>query len=135
MLREQIGIVRRDAPEYGDDDSEAQGVWERDVWCEDGAAMTRLVGNELGIVALSPTARDATYVRIAWADGRVGRFKISSRGMVDRAVVIGDQGRDKAMECVLTGRVEGLLERVRGFTPTSTSPATTSSSSTTISSR
>ncbi|PKY07876.1 hypothetical protein P168DRAFT_314014 [Aspergillus campestris IBT 28561] len=122
MLREQIGTVRRDAPEYGDGDSDAQGMWERDVWCEDDGAMTRLVGNKLGIVALSPTARDATYVRMAWADGRVGRFKISSRGMIDRAVVIGDQGRDKAMECVLTGRVEGLLARASDMLGSTTTP-------------
>lgn len=69
-----------------------------------------------GIVALAPTAVEARYVRLEWEDGRVGRFKLSTAGIVERAVVIGDDGRDKQMEDAMTGgggRVETLLERLK----------------------
>lgn len=69
-----------------------------------------------GIVALAATALEARYVRLEWEDGRVGRFKLSNAGIVERAVVIGDDGRDKQMEDAMTGgggRVETLLERLK----------------------
>ncbi|KAJ5459917.1 uncharacterized protein N7458_001469 [Penicillium daleae] len=69
-----------------------------------------------GIVALAPTAVEARYVRLEWEDGRVGRFKLSNAGIVERAVVIGDDGRDKQIEDEMTGgggRVETLLERLK----------------------
>ncbi|KAJ5469699.1 hypothetical protein N7539_009317 [Penicillium diatomitis] len=69
-----------------------------------------------GIVALEPTSMEARYLRLEWEDGRVGRLKLSNSGIVERAVVIGDDGRDKIMEDAMTGgggRVESLLERLR----------------------
>lgn len=69
-----------------------------------------------GIVSLAPTAIETRYVRLEWEDGRVGRFKLSNTGLVERAVVIGDKGRDQRTEEAMTGgggRVEGLLERLR----------------------
>lgn len=69
-----------------------------------------------GIVSLAPTAIEARYVRLDWTDGRVGRFKLSNTGLVERAVVIGDSGRDQQTEEAMTGaggRVETLLERLR----------------------
>jgi central kinetochore subunit Mal2/MCM21 len=72
-----------------------------------------------GIVFLSSTALEARYVRLEWEDGRVGRFKLSNTGLVERAVVIGDEGRDKKTEEAMTGsggRVESILERLRETT-------------------
>ncbi|KAF3019640.1 hypothetical protein E8E15_008465 [Penicillium rubens] len=69
-----------------------------------------------GIVSLAAVAIEARYVRIEWVDGRVGRFKLSNTGIVERAVVIGDQGRDKKVEDAITGgggRVETVLDRLR----------------------
>lgn len=71
---------------------------------------------DTGIVSLAPTAIEARYVRLEWEDGRVGRFKLSNTGLVERAVVIGDKGRDQRTEEAMTGgggRVEGLLDRLR----------------------
>lgn len=68
-----------------------------------------------GIMSLAATAVEARYVRLEWEDGRVGRFKLSNTGIVERAVVIGDDGRDKQTEDAMTGgggRVEFLLERL-----------------------
>lgn len=69
-----------------------------------------------GIVSLTPTALEARYVRLEWEDGRVGRFKLTNAGIVERAVVIGDRGRNKHTEDAMTGsggRVETLLDRLR----------------------
>ncbi|PYH93421.1 hypothetical protein BO71DRAFT_381553 [Aspergillus ellipticus CBS 707.79] len=124
-LREGLGVVRRgvdDAEGVYEDD---ERPWERDILGANAAAAvdvggpgeeTRIKKNDLGIVSLGPTALEAVYVRLEWEDGRVGRFKISSTGVVEKAVVIGDSGRDKEMEGVITGgggRVETLLERLR----------------------
>ncbi|OOF90867.1 hypothetical protein ASPCADRAFT_400583 [Aspergillus carbonarius ITEM 5010] len=121
-LREQLGVVRRGVDDDDDDDDDAmyeddERAWERDILGGGDSAReeTRIAKNKLGIVSLGPTALEAVYVRMEWEDGRVGRFKISSTGMVERAVVIGDAGRDKLTEGVITGgdgRVETLLERL-----------------------
>jgi central kinetochore subunit Mal2/MCM21 len=71
---------------------------------------------DTGIVSLAAVATEARYVRVEWVDGRVGRFKLSNTGIVERAVVIGDQGRDKEVEGAITGgggRVETVLDRLR----------------------
>ncbi|CAI7578709.1 unnamed protein product [Penicillium glandicola] len=71
---------------------------------------------DTGIVSLAAVALEARYVRVEWVDGRVGRFKLSNAGVVERAVVIGDEGRDKKIENAITGgggRVETVLDRLR----------------------
>jgi central kinetochore subunit Mal2/MCM21 len=71
---------------------------------------------DTGVVSLAAAALEARYVRLEWADGRVGRFKLSNAGIVERAVIIGDQGRDKKTEDAMTGkggRVETVLDRLR----------------------
>lgn len=71
-----------------------------------------------GILSLTPTAIEARYMRLEWEDGRVGRFKLTNAGIVERAVVIGDQGRDKQTEDAMTGkggRVETLLDRLKEY--------------------
>ncbi|KAJ5780412.1 Centromere protein Cenp-O [Penicillium paradoxum] len=71
---------------------------------------------DTGIVSLAAAALEARYVRLEWADGRVGRFKLTNAGVVERAVVIGDEGRDKKTEDAMTGgggRIETVLERLK----------------------
>ncbi|KAL3464334.1 Cenp-O kinetochore centromere component-domain-containing protein [Aspergillus heterothallicus] len=117
-LREQIGVIRRGVDAYPDE--EEDGPWDRgipiDTDLDAGDGEIRLKPNAYGIVTFSPTALEASYVRVEWEDGRVGRFKISSSGLVERAVVIGDKGRDKALEAALTGddkKVLTLLTRLK----------------------
>ncbi|OJJ99963.1 hypothetical protein ASPACDRAFT_1888597 [Aspergillus aculeatus ATCC 16872] len=112
-LRERLGVVKRGE---GQDADEENGVWERDVLAEEPNQESKIAKNDLGIVALGATALEAVYVRVEWDDGRVGRFKISNAGVVERAVVMGDTGRDKLTEAVMTGgngRLETLLDRLR----------------------
>ena len=75
--------------------------------------------NSLGIVSLSATSLEARYVRLEWENGRVGQFKLTDYGTVERAVILGnDNRRDKATENALTGgdgRVEGVLDRLRSL--------------------
>ncbi|KXG46152.1 Centromere protein Cenp-O [Penicillium griseofulvum] len=71
---------------------------------------------DTGIVSLAAVSLETRYVRVEWVDGRVGRFKLSNVGVVERAVVIGDEGRDKKIEDAMTGgggRVETVLDRLR----------------------
>ncbi|KAL5332871.1 Cenp-O kinetochore centromere component-domain-containing protein [Aspergillus crustosus] len=117
FLREQLGVIRRGVDAYPDE--EEDGPWDRDVLVGVDPASeigeSRLRKNELGIASLSPTALEVSYVRIEWEDGQVGRFKISNSGLVERAVVIGDGGRDKGLEAALTGgdsKVLTLLDRL-----------------------
>ncbi|KAH8690565.1 Cenp-O kinetochore centromere component-domain-containing protein [Talaromyces proteolyticus] len=72
--------------------------------------------NKSALLSVAATSLEARYVRLEWRDGRVGRFKLSNSGLVERAVVIGDRGRDKRTEDVLTGgdrRVETLVGRLK----------------------
>jgi central kinetochore subunit Mal2/MCM21 len=117
FIRGQIGIIQRGVDSYPDDED---GPWDRDVLIDvgfdSGVGETRLKKNEFGIASFSPTALEAAYVRVEWEDGRVGRFKISDSGKVERAVVIGDKGRDKVLEAALTGgdrNVLTVLDRLR----------------------
>lgn len=71
--------------------------------------------NPARLVSLTATSLESRYVRLEWTDGRVGRFKISNSGLVERAVVIGEKGRDKPTELILMGgdrRVESLVNRL-----------------------
>lgn len=71
--------------------------------------------NPAQLVSLAATSLESRYVRIEWSDGRVGRFKISNSGLVERAVVIGEKGRDKRTELILMGGdrgVESLVDRL-----------------------
>lgn len=101
-LRERLG-VRPDLDDEGE--GEENGSKKDDKWA--------LPENNLGLVSLGPTTLEARYIRLEWEDGRVGRFKVSDSGRVERAVVIGDRGRDKALESVLTdgqARVEDVVD-------------------------
>ena len=96
MLREKLGFS-----ENGDDISDRLSP-----------------DSKAGVVSLEATSVETRYVRVDWEDGRVGRFKLSNTGLVERAVVIGDQGRDKLIEDVMVGgggRIEGLLERLQKY--------------------
>ncbi|EYE96099.1 uncharacterized protein EURHEDRAFT_411251 [Aspergillus ruber CBS 135680] len=106
LLREKLGVRNQDPDSEQDVFSDVKdGGW--------------LPINSMGLASLSPTALEARYVRLEWEDGRVGRFKLSNTGMVERAVVIGDQGRDKMLEAAMTGgdgRVESMLDRLEQYT-------------------
>lgn len=69
-----------------------------------------------GIAAIEPTAHEARQARITWTDGTIGRIKINNRGLVERAVVVGEGGRIRGVENLLVdgeSRVEELVGRLR----------------------
>ncbi|PGH12637.1 hypothetical protein AJ79_04135 [Helicocarpus griseus UAMH5409] len=73
--------------------------------------------NDLGIISVTATALETRYIRFEWRDGRVGRIKLSNRGLIERAIIIAEEGRDKITENLLIsgdGRIEGAIERLRG---------------------
>lgn len=102
FLRGRLGLSR----DEGDGDDDSPEILDREL---------RRAIDGLGIVSLAATALEARYVRVEWEDRRVGRLKISNSGSVERAVVLGDRGRDKGVEEAMKGgdgRVEMVLERL-----------------------
>jgi central kinetochore subunit Mal2/MCM21 len=68
------------------------------------------------IKTLEMTDVEGRDVRILWTDGRVGRVRVGIGGMVEKCVVIGEGGRERAVERVVMGgdrRIEGLGERLK----------------------
>lgn len=101
-LRQRMGFSDEEEEEGEDDESLAS------------KAVTH-IARQTGIVSLVPVTLEARYARLEWEDGRVGRFKISNSGLVDRAVVIGDNGRDIQTEAAMVSgdrRIETILERL-----------------------
>lgn len=111
FLREKLGLIRDSESET---DANANEDEEEQPWGEKKSPPR----NDLGIIGLEATAVEARYVRMEWEDGRLGRFKLSNAGLVERAVFMNDRGRDKKVEDAVTGgggRVESLFERLKGL--------------------
>ncbi|KAL1957369.1 hypothetical protein VTO42DRAFT_6049 [Malbranchea cinnamomea] len=67
------------------------------------------------IVSLDATSIEARFVRVHWADGRTGRFKITNEGFIEDVIVLDKDGRDKETESLLLAgdrRVESLVQRL-----------------------
>jgi central kinetochore subunit Mal2/MCM21 len=108
FLREKLGLVRDSESEADANEDEEEHPW---------GEKKSPPRNDLGIIGLEATAVEARYVRMEWEDGRLGRFKLSNAGLVERAVFMNDRGRDKQVEDAVTGgggRVESLFERLKG---------------------
>ncbi|KAI9863015.1 MAG: hypothetical protein M1824_000701 [Vezdaea acicularis] len=91
-LREQLGL----APIIG----------------KDGKRRQRVLGS-YGVKDVATTDAEALGVRIDWKDGRVARMRMTKNGDVTKAVVMGNEGRERAFERALLGRLEKLGERLR----------------------
>lgn len=118
FLQEKLGLIRDSGSETGANahENEEQQI----PWGEKSPPR-----NDLGIVGLEATAFEARYVRMEWEDGRLGRFKLSNAGLVERAVFMNDRGRDKQIEDAVTGgggRVEELFERLKGLEALESTP-------------
>ncbi|KAK2836933.1 hypothetical protein FQN49_006574 [Arthroderma sp. PD_2] len=100
LLQEQLGITDPNRP--SSDSVNAQA---------DTAAYI------LGISSVSAASVEARYIRFQWQDGRIGRVKVSNRGLVERVIIIGDDGRDKSTETLVAGgdgRAENIVKRLLG---------------------
>ncbi|KAJ5965833.1 hypothetical protein N7481_012547 [Penicillium waksmanii] len=100
FLQEKLGLIRdsgseTDANTKADEEEEQQ----QRLWADEKSPPR----NDLGIIGLEATAVEARYVRMEWEDGRLGRFKLSNAGLVERAVFMNDRGRDKQVEDAVTG--------------------------------
>lgn len=65
------------------------------------------------IQSVSATSQEARYVRLEWNDGRIGRIKLSNKGLIERTVVYGLEGRAMKTEKILADgnqSVEGLVK-------------------------
>lgn len=69
-----------------------------------------------GIESIEATAFEARQARITWTDGTIARIKISNKGLVERAVVVGESGRIKGVENLLVdgeSRIEELVQKLK----------------------
>jgi central kinetochore subunit Mal2/MCM21 len=69
-----------------------------------------------GIQSIEETAFEARQARITWTDGTIARIKISNKGLIERAVVVGESGRIKGVENLLVdgeSRIEELVGKLR----------------------
>ena len=85
----------------------------------EAAAAIPTVGSDprgrFGMKSLSATSVEARFATLAWQDGRAGRVKISDQGLVQRAVIFGEEGRMKQVEDVLISgdaRIEELAKKL-----------------------
>ncbi|EFE44966.1 conserved hypothetical protein [Trichophyton verrucosum HKI 0517] len=70
---------------------------------------------KLGILSVTAASIEARYIRFQWQDGRIGRVKVCNRGLVERVIIIGDNGRDKVTEMTIAGgdtRAESIVQRL-----------------------
>jgi central kinetochore subunit Mal2/MCM21 len=68
-----------------------------------------------GVKNLTATSPEATQIKIEWANGVVGRVKVSVKGVIEKGVLYGPQGRMKEAETILTkdgGSVLDLASRL-----------------------
>lgn len=109
-LREELDLQRETEDDGGQGDDTSAN---RD---EDGRLAVSPTSDKLGIVSLAATSLETRYIRLVWSDGRVGRVKLSNRGQIERAIVLGEGGREKTKESALVGgdgRVENLVRRLQ----------------------
>ncbi|WEW57445.1 hypothetical protein PRK78_002912 [Emydomyces testavorans] len=102
--------LRRDAIEWLQEKLDLGG--NRDV---EVSTTPDSLGSRLGISSIISTSLESRYIRFEWRDGRVGRIGLSNRGLVERAMVIRDAGRDKVMENLFLGgdrRIETVIQRL-----------------------
>jgi len=97
MLGEELNLaVEKDSDAEMEDD-------------EDGAPQDKNEGR-FGVRSVSAVSVEAKYAKIVWKDGRAGRVKISDEGMIERAVVFGDEGRVRSAERLLSEGNVGIKE-------------------------
>ncbi|KAL0937680.1 cenp-o kinetochore centromere component [Colletotrichum truncatum] len=73
--------------------------------------------SEQAVVSISAADAEAKQISIEWADGRSGRLVMSEDGQIQKAVVLGNGGRDREVTRELLGdshRVEDVAKRLAG---------------------
>lgn len=68
-----------------------------------------------GIKDISLADVEGRNIRICWRNGDLGHVKVGTIGTIEKCVVVGENGRERAVERRLLGgdgHVSGLAERV-----------------------
>ncbi len=106
LLKEELGLLPSQNAE--DDDEEMED--------DDSDPSTHSPRGLYGIQSIEATAFEARQARITWTDRTIARIKISDKGLVERAVVVGESGRIKGVENLLVdgeSRIEELVQKLR----------------------
>jgi len=75
-------------------------------------------GRKKVIIDIRAMDAEAKQVRIEWVDGRLGTCVVGDSGVVEKCVVIGEEGRDREVERRILGstkdsRMEDIGDRLR----------------------
>lgn len=81
------------------------GAGERATWRGKGG----------GVKVIEALDAEVMDVRVEWVDGRVGRVRVDKGGRVERAVVLGARGRERAVERGIVCGVGGAVGRLEGL--------------------
>ncbi|KAI9893391.1 MAG: hypothetical protein M1814_006688 [Vezdaea aestivalis] len=58
------------------------------------------------VVDLAAVDSEAYVIRLEWSDGRTGRLTVNEKGVVKKAIVVGETGRQREDERILLGTVD-----------------------------
>jgi central kinetochore subunit Mal2/MCM21 len=90
LLRDKLGLSKLEEEDAEMTDQEDENTPRED---DEGS---------FGVRNISEVSVEARYAKIVWRDGRAGRVKISDKGMIERAVVFGEEGRVRNAERILS---------------------------------
>jgi central kinetochore subunit Mal2/MCM21 len=112
ILKEELRLIPN--PHTDDDDEE---MTDEDDDDDDASGPdTQAPRGLYGIQSIEATTFEARQARITWTDGTIARIKISNKGLIERAVVVGESGRIKGVENLLVdgeSRIEELVGKLR----------------------
>jgi central kinetochore subunit Mal2/MCM21 len=76
-------------------------------------------GRERLVEEINAADAEAKQVTIEWVDGKTGRLILGDAGQVEKCVVMGPQGRERAVERAILehGKLEGLRESLVSIEP------------------
>jgi central kinetochore subunit Mal2/MCM21 len=111
FLKSELRLVTPPATAKEGDESEEDGADDTEMTDSDSTTQ-----GLYGVQSIEATSFEARQARITWTDGTIGRIKISNRGLVEKAVVVGEGGRIRGVENLLVdgeSRVEELVGKLR----------------------
>jgi central kinetochore subunit Mal2/MCM21 len=106
LLKDELGLLPEADGDMDDDEEEM----------EDTNSSAQSPRGRYGIQSIEPTTFETRQARIIWTDGTIARIKISTRGLVERAVVVGENGRIRGVENLLVdgeSRIEELVGKLK----------------------
>lgn len=114
LLKEQLNLLPQD--NEGKEEQEGEEEQDGDEEVDDADFSFSRPRGRYGIQSIEPTSFETRQARITWTDGTIARIKISTQGLIERAVVVGENGRIRGVENLLVdgeSRIEDLVAKLK----------------------